>query len=211
MRHTRIDPKDIRRDLEREMTERDRKAFYKQKQTGKVLDFGPQVTSTAGLLDGSWFNQSFWSFAKASHCRLLVCDERCTYGVRAYRGGASRHTRSKFTVGAGKYTLFADDRQSRKRRWSVAVPIRVRAMVAAGDKLFVSGTPDRVPADDPWAAYEGRDGGLLWAVSKEDGKTQAEHALASPPVWDGMAAAGGRLYLATVGGEVLCLAGAEQP
>jgi len=207
MRHTKIDPKNLQKDFERSMTEAQKKAFYQEKQTGKVLDFGPQVASTAGLLDGSWFNATFWSFANASHSRLLVFDKQCTYGVKAYGGGASRHTRSKFVAGSSKYTLFADDRQSKKRRWSVAVPIRVRAVVAAGDKVFVAGTPDRVPPNDPWAAYEGRCGGLLWTVSKKDGKKLAESSLVSPPVWDGMAVGAGRLYMTATDGKVRCFAG----
>ncbi|MFW6161322.1 MAG: PQQ-binding-like beta-propeller repeat protein [Planctomycetota bacterium] len=205
MRQTKIDPENLPRDFEQEMTEQEKKAFYREKQTGKVLDFGPQVVSTAGLLDGSWFNQTFWSFARRSHCRLLVHDARSTYGVRAYEGRASRHARRKFVQGAGKYTLFADDWRSGKRRWSTAIPVRVRAMVATGDKVFVAGTPDRAPSDDPWAAYEGRAGGMLWVVSKKDGKKLAERTLECPPVWDGMAAAGGRLYFSGADGTVACL------
>ena len=37
----------------------------------------------------------------------------------------------------------------------------------------------------------------------EDGSTLAEHALRSPPVWNGMAAARGRLYLSTRDGRLL--------
>ena len=186
------------------MTEQQKQSFYQQKQTGKVLDFGPQVTSTAGLLDSSWFNQTFWSFESASHCRLLVYDEQATYGISAYSGKPTRHARSKFQIGENKYTVFADDRQRKKRRWSVAIPVRVRAMVAAGDMVFVAGTPDTVPADDPWAAYEQRSGGLLWAISKNDGRKLAEYRLEFPPVWDGMATANAKIYIATTAGEVEC-------
>ncbi len=45
------------------------------------------------------------------------------------------------------------------------------------------------------------------AVSRTDGKTLASVSLATPPVFDGMIAAGGRLYIATTGGKVLCFAG----
>jgi len=54
------------------------------------------------------------------------------------------------------------------------------------------------------AALEGREGALLLAVSAADGKKLAEYTLESPPVWDGMAAAGGRLYFATEDGTVIC-------
>jgi hypothetical protein len=80
-------------------------------------------------------------------------------------------------------------------------------MVATMDSLFVAGTPHEFDPDDPWAAYEGRRGGRLRVVSKETGQTLADNELDSPPVWDGMAAANRRLYLATKKGSVLCLAG----
>ena len=47
----------------------------------------------------------------------------------------------------------------------------------------------------------------MWAVSAADGKKLAEQKLDSPPVFDGLIAAGGRLYLATTDGRVLCFAG----
>jgi hypothetical protein len=42
------------------------------------------------------------------------------------------------------------------------------------------------------------------AVSSADGKKLAEYDLDSPPIFDGMAAAAGRLYMSTVNGELLC-------
>ena len=48
--------------------------------------------------------------------------------------------------------------------------------------------------------------GQIFAFSASDGKQLAERKLASPPVWDGMAAAGGRLYLSTMDGKVVCFA-----
>ena len=97
----------------------------------------------------------------------------------------------------------------------------MRAMVLADKTLFIAGPPDLVDEeevfkrpDDPAlrkklteqvAALEGRKGALLWAVSTSDGKKTVEYQLESPPTWDGMAAAGGRLYLSTTNGQVLCM------
>ena len=44
----------------------------------------------------------------------------------------------------------------------------------------------------------------LWAVSTTDGKKLAEYKLDAPPVFDGMAAAAGRLYASTTDGHVVC-------
>lgn len=51
---------------------------------------------------------------------------------------------------------------------------------------------------------ESRQGAVLYAVSASDGEKLAEYKLDSLPVWDGMAAANGRLYLAMKDGKVLC-------
>ena len=61
--------------------------------------------------------------------------------------------------------------------------------------------------DDPWAAFEGRKGGVLEVCSKDNGEKLAEYRLDSPPVLDGMAAARGRLFVTTVDGRVVCMSG----
>jgi len=63
----------------------------------------------------------------------------------------------------------------------------IAAVVLAGDTVFVAGKKGR-----------------LLAFSAADGKKLAERDL-PPVVWDGMAAAHGRLYVSTVGGKVLAL------
>ena len=72
------------------------------------------------------------------------------------------------------------------------------------NNVCVAGWPDVVDEKDPYAAVEGRKGGLLWVISR-DGKKRAELQLASPPVFDGLITAEGRLYLAMADGKVLCL------
>ncbi len=47
----------------------------------------------------------------------------------------------------------------------------------------------------------------LWAVSATDGAKLAEYDLPTQPVWDGMAAAPDRLYIALKNGYVVCLEG----
>ena len=50
---------------------------------------------------------------------------------------------------------------------------------------------------------------MLRAVSAADGKKLAEVKLDSPPVFDGMAAAGGRLYISLEDGRIVCMEGKE--
>lgn len=77
-------------------------------------------------------------------------------------------------------------------------------MVPAGGTLFVAGPPDVMDEADPYAAFEGRKGAVLWSLAAADGKKLAVSELKSSPVFDGMIAAGGRLYIAATDGKVLC-------
>jgi hypothetical protein len=113
-----------------------------------------------------------------------------------------------------------------QHHWTTDVPLLVRAMVLAGKTLFIAGPPDIVDEqqafrqiNDPTvvqnlaeqaAALDGEKGALLLAVSAADGTELRRYDLDSPPVFDGMAAAQGRLYLTTISGEVLCFRGGEQ-
>jgi len=109
--------------------------------------------------------------------------------------------------------------------WSDDTSVQVTAMVLAQDALFVAGPPDVEDEEQSFktlsdpdtqrklaeqsAAFEGRRGGLLVAVSPADGHKLAAYRLDSMPRFDGLIAAGGRLYLSTVDGKVLCLGAGE--
>lgn len=123
--------------------------------------------------------------------------------------------------------LPADEQTAVKFKWTIdEPPLQVRAMVLADRTLFIAGPPDIVNEEDAFWALDdervlaklaeqseinkGKNGGLLWAVSAENGRKLAEYKLASLPVWDGMAAANGLLYVTTLTGEVLSFAGKKQ-
>jgi len=109
-----------------------------------------------------------------------------------------------------------------EHKWTQDIPFFARAMVLAGDTLFLAGPPDIVDEpqvlpkiDEPQtarrlaeqaAALGGRRGSLLWAVSKSSGRKLGEYKLDGLPVFDGMIAADGRLYISTVDGRVVCMA-----
>jgi len=91
--------------------------------------------------------------------------------------------------------------------WTNWLDVRIRAMVKAGDTLFVAGAPDVFDEDDPYAAFEGRKGARLVAVSAADGKELSAIELQSPPVFDGLIAANNRLFASLRDGSLVCLAG----
>jgi len=87
--------------------------------------------------------------------------------------------------------------------WQRPVPLIGRAMVLAGDVLLVAG----LPADDLVAAETALDApgtpGVLLAVNAENGNTLSRLDLDSQPVFDGMVAAGGTLFMSTAAGTVV--------
>lgn len=108
------------------------------------------------------------------------------------------------------------------------VPLLVRGMVATKDQLFVAGPKDvsdegqlsfrnakngyskiqehLARQDEIWE--QGRQGGLC-GISKADGKTIERIDLDGLPVFDGLIAANGRLYIAMQDGRILCLEGSR--
>ncbi len=95
-----------------------------------------------------------------------------------------------------------------KPRWTQSTDMWVRAMVLADDTLVLAGPPDPLAAGKIDAgAFEGKRGGLLRLISPDSGSSLAEYKLGAPPAWDAMAAAGGKLYIATTDGKVTCMTG----
>jgi hypothetical protein len=180
-----------------------------------------RLIATRGLLDDSYNEGTYWTYGQrwpgwdrkmrsvGAYGQLLVFDERTLYGVHVFTDDI--RVRRGFTPGGKGYRIFARDHDAKEDRWSVYVPVRVRAMVLAGDKLFIAGPPDVVPADDPLAAFEGRKGAVLWSVSASSGqKIAAVQHLDALPAYDGLIAASGRLFLTATGGRVLCF-GEQKP
>jgi hypothetical protein len=195
---------------------------------------GRHLIATGGFLEDVWYDRTFWSYSdrwpgfyyandapKAG--QILVFDDETTYGLHVFT--ERLRLSPAFTPGGEGYDLFADDNDNepvlaetsidREKGpgfsraappvWSKHVPLRALAMVLAGDKLFMAGPPDVMPADDPYASFEGRLGAQLWAVSTSDGQKLAEYELDTLPRFDGMIAAGGRLYCSMADGSVLCM------
>jgi len=110
-----------------------------------------------------------------------------------------------------------------KHNWTKDMSMFARALVLAEKVLFVAGPPDIL--DEPQAfrqinepqvrrdlaeqvaAFNGKKDAVLAAISITDGTELGRYDLDSPPVFDGMAAAGGRLYLATLNGRLVCMGG----
>ena len=110
----------------------------------------------------------------------------------------------------------AKGKKSRKRargasskvsyHWEKRLPLQCRAMVLAGETLFVAGPPDKLEggtSEHRGPAALGHTGNMF-ALAAKDGAKLAEYPLSAAPVFDGLIAANGKLYVATVDGKVQC-------
>jgi len=192
----------------------------------------PHLFSSYGFLDDSWFHRSYWVYSEVcSHRhsyantgsrspagRILVCDDQTVYGF-------GRQKKYFNWTTPMEYRLFAEPKQVRggKPHWEVSPPLLAGGLVLAGDTLLAAGAPDVVDETRPdirsekpavgealaeqEAALAGERGGLLVAVSKADGQVKYRCDIDAPPVFDGLIAANGRLYLALKDGTVQCWKG----
>lgn len=177
--------------------------------SGRLLVLDDSSVYGYGRLNQYHRNGSHVGMGKMQY-RLFACDRKATGAKPAAKPPAKRRRRP-----APKKIAI---------RWSQRAGLMARGMVLSGKTLFVAGPPDVMGDETPAgnhpytlisakalaeqeAAFAGRKGALLWAVSAADGKKISELKLAASPVWDGMVAANGRLYMATQDGKVLCFEG----
>lgn len=109
-----------------------------------------------------------------------------------------------------------------KPKWTADIPVYARAMVLAGDELFVAGPLDMIDEEETFQKLSEKDsrvhqllsaqddalnggvGGLLLSVNCATGEVDQRLELGTLPSWDGMAGAMGKLFLTTLDGHVVC-------
>jgi outer membrane protein assembly factor BamB len=112
-----------------------------------------------------------------------------------------------------------------ERKWNTDIPIYVRGMALADQSLCLIGPPDFTNEHDAFASLSTRDpkvlddlanqdaalkgakGSQLLVVNADSGERLTTLELNMLPVWDGLAASKGRLYLSTSDGRVVAFAG----
>ncbi|KPK46549.1 MAG: hypothetical protein AMK72_09650 [Planctomycetes bacterium SM23_25] len=142
---------------------------------------------------------------------------------RQRRAALPTSTEAKANSG-GKAKRKARSRRAKARRrpapklappvWADTKALTVRAMVLAANKLVIAGPPDLgrkqakvlafVNEGDALAAFTGQKGVLLQVRSAADGRKLSEQPLSAMPVFDGMSAAGRRIFLSLQDGAVQC-------
>jgi outer membrane protein assembly factor BamB len=179
----------------------------------------PLLVLGGGFLDDSLYDRSGYVLDQRQSARKLVFRDDVMIGLRwgpSQKGNLMGHE-GIFEVGHDHYTIFATTRGvAQKDRWARDVPIRVEAMVLAGDAVYAAGPP--MAADDSSTpafalrSLNGQEGGLLVRLRVSDGKSADGDVcrLSAPPVWDGIAVGRDGLFVATKDGKILKL-GAPAP
>jgi hypothetical protein len=193
----------------------------------------PHLYSSAGLLDDAWWHRTSWlwgerNWGRASGWavmpgirpsgRILVTDEETVfgYGRRRVQGNTmkgyhlfraeKRVEEIDRKMKNNNAALAAQQRPARViYRWSRDVPLLVRGMALTPDTLFAAG-PLMAPADagrsEP--SLDAASPSVLMAFRTDDGGDLARLPIDCQPVFDGLALADGRVYLATVDGRIVC-------
>jgi len=192
------------------------------------------IYRSTGFVDRSGFHRTFWKYGQGSivsrvgiasggglGSKVLVMDkDRLFHYGRAQAVTRAIHDNERFFLTSTSRSMKGESPSARQKKggkkrgtasakttvaWQHPFPMHVRAMVLAGRMLFVAGPKgDWINSAD---VFEGRKGISLSALSASDGKVISEVALPALPVFDGLAAAYGQLFLSDEKGVVTCFAG----
>ncbi len=168
---------------------------------------GPVFITQSGFLDGDYFKRTHWNF-QGGHASVLVHNAESIYSFRMFDSTRALTSEVFFTPGTKGYALLKYERgpKNNLKAWEVRLPLRAPAVLATPERVFLGGIPDVVPKQDPYAAYKGRLGGELYVVSAVDGSVEQKLKIPGEPVFNGIAATPGKLFLTLRNGAVIGLA-----
>jgi hypothetical protein len=181
------------------------------------------------------FERHYWMYARlwpgnnhgnlGAKCGTLLCvDDENVYGVKTFTFRDSYGAGDPRVSSKGQL-IFADDIDNepvipdRARgcragvgyyraappKWHHWKKMHVNAMTVDQERLFACGAPLENNRGDPFAPFEGRAGCVLMTFDKKTGDPVAELELDDQPVFDGLIASAGRLYMTTMNGRVICM------
>jgi outer membrane protein assembly factor BamB len=163
----------------------------------------PEQRVPGGYLDDSYFKRIPWRYGN-DYGRLLVHNREVMACMRQFDSLRGLDPTVFFTPGDRGYLLFARNANAEGTAWQRRIRVRIMAMALTKGHLAVAGPPDDIPQDDPLGPYEGRKGARLHVVDVATGEDTGVFDLAAPPVFNGIAAAVGRLYVVGEDGTVRC-------
>ena len=185
-----------------------------------------------GFLDDSWWHRSYWVFGKHYASGWPGYSAAGASGAPAGRIMSFNDERI-FTWGRMRkyfrwsktyeYLLHAKN-YDYEDLWGVCLPILARSMVLSDDRIFVLGPDELVRQEtasqlltttdmqqtmrEQAEAFEGSRGSRFLVIDNTNGRILSGAPLSSVPVFDGMAAAYGKIYLSMTDGSLRCLGAA---
>ena len=165
--------------------------------SGRVLVFDEDTVYGYGRLA----SQYRWS--TSLEYTLFAADKKARVITESPRGGANKQARRRGGV------------QKFERRWEESCDIQVAAMLLANNHLYVIGARDVLDetvrsnlSKDNTEQDEhmlGKHGSVLAAIDPVSGKVVNRREFDFFPVFDGMSAADGKIYIACQDGMMVCL------
>jgi outer membrane protein assembly factor BamB len=203
-------------------------------QLNKLEGSNNHLFAISSLVDDTWFYRTIWFYEDHTD-RMSQFERAKTYYGNGGTNPINRADQGNFTGVAGQMLAFTENRaygirarydnngqnaQTRgcriyrkdnmtNRIWVKHSDIQYRAIVLADQALYLAGWDDVDLSDDPFAPIEGRNGGKLVEISTEDGSQIVSYDLEAPPVFDGMIAANGKIYVVLMNGKILSFTGAS--
>jgi outer membrane protein assembly factor BamB len=205
---------------------------------GDQYGAGAHLFSAGDLLDGSGFHRvhmiygkSYVGGATSNHEApnyapagvILAFDDSAVYGFGRQQNYYRWTQGLKFHVfSAGKTAPPAGVGKTAgdkvRFNWSMPDPsVYATAIALTPTRLFLAGPPaitvspykSAEAAQEDLDRWQGRKGGKVVVYATADGAVLAECPLPSQPVWDGLIATEGRLYIGLADGSIVCLAKAK--
>jgi outer membrane protein assembly factor BamB len=175
---------------------------------------------------GGWASGDSTTFG-----RIMAFNDRHAYGYGRVKiaSAAVGHKMDDYHLFGVQKVMMQTNRQPRQKKtkpvatgpkkptpfWSDQDSLIVRAMALTRDKLLVAGPPDLrkrqtdgvlayLNDKEALASFKGEKGVYLRVVNTTDGKTLSEKKLNAMPVFDGLSAARGKVFVSLKNGQIQC-------
>jgi hypothetical protein len=158
---------------------------------------GPKLardTGLDGLIDASWTRlgtrRSGGALYGATVAEIIVWNDAKTFAYDS-------HSRTVTAIPT-EVAKTTSRPSAKEQAWRLPMPAdhQAEAMALCDGALVLAGRA--------WDAKQEKLTGFLWVVSPEDGKKIAELPLEAPPVYQGLAVAGQRVYVSLQNGATVC-------
>jgi hypothetical protein len=171
---------------------------------------------TQAMIGYSWLAEAHQpragQYVDAPYGLMLSFDQKTAWGIWRKKNGIYTLFSEALRTYPESETTRRDiqwhkrEAKMRDRNWEKDITFRPRALVRASDVLLLGGGGQTTDLTAPLNGYDNETPGQIRIYSVKDGAELSRLELKTAPVWEGLAATNGRLYVATTDGRVTCFA-----